>query len=329
MGPDRTAVYRAAAEAGLAASLVLFLYTFLRIGLWHVWIRTVFWVWIAAQFALIVVAIIDPPTASGLARSSTILIAGVGTGLIAYFALRGQDRALSLIPSWMLLIVWLLGASMIVLGKLSGEVVVSGLVSGLVLIIVLLGFTVTQFAFRTGGGTVSLGPPSLVQMKSLAVDGSGSAKAPGRRGERTYEGERVLTFESPAGVIVAKQTGDWIGIFNGDKPVITWDPALTWQWPLEVGKSWTGEQRMTIHAAKATVPYSVTQKVEAYEDVTVPAGTFKTFKVSTVTSLGDENLLWFSPELGIFVKQSLKRTAKHRQGTGTREIELLSYKRGG
>ena len=43
VGPDRTALYRAAAEAGLAASLVLFLYAFLRIGLWHGWIRTVFW----------------------------------------------------------------------------------------------------------------------------------------------------------------------------------------------------------------------------------------------------------------------------------------------
>jgi diguanylate cyclase (GGDEF)-like protein len=174
VGPDRTALYRAAAEAGLAASLVLFLYTFLRIGLWHGWIKTLFWGWIAAQFALIIVAIIDPQTAAGLVRASTILIAGIGTGLICYFALRGQDRAMSLIPSWMLLVVWLFGASMIVLGKLSGEIVVSGLVAGLVLIIVLLGFTVTQFAFRSGGGAVSLGPPSLVQMKSLAVDGSGA-----------------------------------------------------------------------------------------------------------------------------------------------------------
>lgn len=174
VGPDRTATYRAAAEAGLAASLVLFLYTFLRIGLWHVWIKTVFWGWIAVQFGLIVVAIVDPQTAAGVARISTVLIAGVGTLLIAYFALRGQDRAMSLIPSWMLLIVWLLGASMIVAGKLSGEIVVSSLVAGLVLILVLLGFTVTQFAFHTGGSAVSLGPPSLVQMKSLAVDGSGT-----------------------------------------------------------------------------------------------------------------------------------------------------------
>jgi diguanylate cyclase (GGDEF)-like protein len=174
VGPDRTALYRAAAEAGLAAGLVLFLYTFLRIGLWHGWIKTVFWAWIAAQFALIFVAIVDPAFAAGLARASLVAVAGVGTGLIAYFALRGQDRALSLIPSWMLLIVWLFGAAMIVLGKLSGDLVVSGLVAGLVLILVLLGFTVTQFAFRGGGAPLSFGPPGLVQMKSLAVDGSGA-----------------------------------------------------------------------------------------------------------------------------------------------------------
>lgn len=174
VGPDRTALYRAATEATLAASLVLFLYAFLRIGLWHIWIRTAFWCWIAAQFALIVVAIIDPPFASGLARASLVAIAGVGTGLIGYLALRGQDRALSLIPSWMLLIVWLFGAAMVVLGNLQGDIVISGLVAGLVLILVLLGFTVTQFAFRSGGGALQLGPPSQVQMKSLAVDGSGA-----------------------------------------------------------------------------------------------------------------------------------------------------------
>ena len=85
---------------------------------------------------------------------------------------------------------------------------------------------------------------------------------------------------------------------------------------------------MTNHAAKRTNPYQLTQKVEAIEEVTVPAGTFKTYKISTVNSLGDDNLVWFSPELGIFVKQSNKRTAKHAQGPGTQSSELMSYKRG-
>src|SRR6185437_4705972 len=115
IGPDRTALYRAAAEAGLAASLVLFLYAFLRIGLWHIWIRTLFWCWIAVQFSLVFVAIVDPTFASGLARASTVAIASIGTALIAYLALRGQDRALAVIPSWLLLLVWLFGAAMIVL----------------------------------------------------------------------------------------------------------------------------------------------------------------------------------------------------------------------
>ena len=172
---EHVAVYRAAAEAGVAASLVLFLYCFLRIGLWHGWIKTLFWCWIAAQFALVVLAIIDPRLASGLARGSMVGIAAIGTCLIAYLALRGQDRALLLIPSWMLLLVWLFGAAMIVLGKLSGDVVVTGLLAGLVLILVLLGFTVTQFAFRSTGGPLQLGPVSQVQIKSLAVDGSGAA----------------------------------------------------------------------------------------------------------------------------------------------------------
>ena len=43
------------------------------------------------------------------------------------------------------------------------------------LILVLLGFTVTQFAFRSTGGPLQLGPVSQVQIKSLAVDGSGAA----------------------------------------------------------------------------------------------------------------------------------------------------------
>jgi len=159
--------------------------------------------------------------------------------------------------------------------------------------------------------------------------GSGSANVPGSRGERMWQGASVVTFEATGGTIFATPGGNWFGIYKGDTPIITWDPPLYWEWPLEVGKSWTREQRMTIHAAKRTIPYQLTQKVEAYEDVTVPAGTFKAFKMSTVTSLGDENLIWYSPSHGIFIKQILKRTAKNAQGPGTREFELLSYKRGG
>lgn len=158
--------------------------------------------------------------------------------------------------------------------------------------------------------------------------GSGTVRTQGKRGERMWQGTQVVTFEAPMGTIFAMPSGAWIGIFKGDTPLITWDPPANWDYPLEVGKTWTKSQRMTIHAAKRTMAYQQTQKVEAYENVTVPAGTYKTFKVSTSSTLGDENVVWFSPELGIFVKQSLRRTARHSAGPGTREIELISYNRG-
>ncbi|MEG6508751.1 EAL domain-containing protein [Methyloligella sp. 2.7D] len=171
---ERTAVYRAAAEAGLVASIVLFLYTFLRIGLWHNWIRSVFWGWIALQFGLVIFAVIDPEIAAGLTRMSCIPLAAIGTGLVFYLALRGQDRALALIPTWLLFLVWMFGAGMIVIGQLQGDLALSGFLAGLVLILVLLGFSVTQFAFRSGP-VAQLGPLTQSQLKALAVDSSGSA----------------------------------------------------------------------------------------------------------------------------------------------------------
>lgn len=174
-----------------------------------------------------------------------------------------------------------------------------------------------------------VGTTWVTSIQNTGSYGSGSRQSQGRRGERMWEGAPVITFEGAAGTIFARSDGNWLGIFQGDKPVITWDPPAGWQWPLEVGKSWTQSRRVTIHASKTTIPFEITQKVEAYEDVTVPAGTFKAYRISTVNTLGDQNVVWYSPEHGIFLKQMNRRTDKHRQGPGTQNTEVVSYKRGG
>jgi diguanylate cyclase (GGDEF)-like protein/PAS domain S-box-containing protein len=172
--PEDNAVYRAASESAVAASLVIFLSVFLRIAFWHGLIRMLFTVWIIAQLTLVAVAVIDPRLASTFARMSFLVIGGVGGAFALFLALRGQDRALSLIPIWILFLIWIFGAAMVLTGRLPGDAAVQGLVSGLVLILILIGFTVTQFAFR------SLEPlfgaaPSELQLRALAVDGAGSA----------------------------------------------------------------------------------------------------------------------------------------------------------
>jgi len=181
---EDNAVYRAATESAIAASLVIFLHTFLRLGSWHGFFRMLSWVWIIAQLALVFVAILDPRLASTFARLSFVAIGALGGLLTLFLAVRGQDRALSLIPTWILFLVWIFGAAVTLTGQLSGEIVVSGLVGGLTLIVVLIGFTVMQFAFGSAPVHVSA-TPSEQGLRSLAVDGAGAAvwEWHARRGE--------------------------------------------------------------------------------------------------------------------------------------------------
>lgn len=172
--PEDNAVYRAAGEASMAASFVMFLTTFLRLGLWHGLVRMLIGVWVIAQLALVAVAVIDPRLAATFARLSFIAIGAIGAIFTLFLAVRGQDRALSLIPTWVLFLVWVFATGMTLSGRLSSDVVVSSLVAGLVLVVILMGFTVTQFAFRSLD-PVYAGAPTELQARSLAIAGSGSA----------------------------------------------------------------------------------------------------------------------------------------------------------
>ncbi|MGE3067510.1 MAG: putative bifunctional diguanylate cyclase/phosphodiesterase [Hyphomicrobiaceae bacterium] len=172
--PEENAQYRAAAEAAMAATLLIFTHTFLRLGLWHGFVRMVFGLWMAAQVALIAIAFLDPRLAATFARISSVAIGGTGGALILYLALRGQDRALSLVPAWILLLVWLFGVGISLTGQLTTDIAIFGIVSGLVLIVILVGFIVTQYAFRAAEPTFA-GTVGEQQVRSLAIDSAGAA----------------------------------------------------------------------------------------------------------------------------------------------------------
>ena len=172
--PEDNAVYRAATEAALAASLLAFMHIFLRLTALPSLARMLLVVWIIAQIALVGLAVIDARLAATFARASYGAIGVLGILLTGYLALRGQDRALSLLPTWILFLVWVFAAMVTLTGRLSGDAVVSGLSGGLVLITVLLGFTVTQFAFRSLEPTFGTGPGEQ-HIRSLAIDGAGAS----------------------------------------------------------------------------------------------------------------------------------------------------------
>ena len=174
-----------------------------------------------------------------------------------------------------------------------------------------------------------VGPPlgsTWVQaQRNTGSYGSGAVQVTFKRGERMWQGKLMGTYETPQQVTVFAADGNWVAMLSPDgKPILTYDPPIGYDYPLVVGKTWTKSYRMTVIAKNQVIPFDATYKVEAYEDVTVPAGTFKAFKVVSSTSAGSEDIHWYAPEPGVFVKQSLKRTDKSGYGPGTREVELVS-----
>src|SRR5277367_3035424 len=147
MSNNAERVWRAGGEAILAATLLVFL------------------------GSLVALALFDPAVASGIARMSLVLIAIAGFALIVYLSTHGFDRAVLLIPTWFLLVVWVIAAGMTIGGSVTNDIVGPALLGGLVLIVMLIGFTVMQHAFAGGGATTGI--VSDVERRALALAGSG------------------------------------------------------------------------------------------------------------------------------------------------------------
>jgi diguanylate cyclase (GGDEF)-like protein/PAS domain S-box-containing protein len=163
-------VWRAGGEAILAATLLVFLFAYLNLNRWHVRYAHITIGWLAFLGALVAVALFDPPVASGIARLSLLAVAFLGFALVVYLALHGYDRAVLLIPTWLLLVVWVVAAALTVTGFVINDIIGPALLGGLVLIVMLIGFTVMQHAFSGG---VTHGIVSDIERRALALTGAG------------------------------------------------------------------------------------------------------------------------------------------------------------
>ena len=166
-------LWRAGVEAAIAATLLVFLFAYLNLRRWHVRYAHFALAWLVLMAAVVAFSLFNAPVAAGIARISIAAIAGIGLLLILTLAARGSDRAVMLIPTWYLLAVWVVAAAATALGYLTNDLAAPGLVGGLVLIVMLIGFTVMQFAFSGSGGGVDSG--AAAERRSLAMTGSGEA----------------------------------------------------------------------------------------------------------------------------------------------------------
>ncbi len=117
-----------------------------------------------------------------------------------------------LVPSWLMLLAWLAGSWMAVTGMLDNDIVQPALGGGLILVILLIGFTVMQHAFA--GGALHQGLFSDVERQALAITGAGDSVW-----DWDVMRDRVVVRPD-----ISRQLGLPAGSLNG--PARSWLPIL-------------------------------------------------------------------------------------------------------
>lgn len=165
------AFYRAAAEALLAASLLIFLYTYLNLNRWHIHFTQFVLIGLCLLFGVVGLSFLSPPLAASASRIALGLIGVVGTIVIGALLLRRCDRAFMLIPAWLFFLTWLVASALALKGKILAESAQPALAGGLVLFVLMIGFTVMQHAFA--GGALAQEAISTTERRNLAFKGAG------------------------------------------------------------------------------------------------------------------------------------------------------------
>ncbi|MBA5723756.1 EAL domain-containing protein [Candidatus Liberibacter sp.] len=164
-------IWRACAEISLSSSLIIFLFTYLNLSRWHTKLGYITFGWISFLAVLFCMSFYAPSIAAGIARISFAGVVLSGIVFIVCLGFNRYDRAILLVPAWALIVIWMIGAWMAVTRRLDNDIVQPALGGGLVLIVLLIGFTVMQHALAGGG--ITQGLFSDMERQSLAVFGSG------------------------------------------------------------------------------------------------------------------------------------------------------------
>ncbi|MEO0547687.1 MAG: EAL domain-containing protein [Pseudomonadota bacterium] len=205
-------LWRVGSEIALAGSIILFLYAYLNLNRWSRRYNLMIAVWMLGVIALFVGMLFVPAPVAGIARITLAVGIAFGLFVIILLSLRQYDRAILIIPTWLLLGLWVATAGLVVTGRLDNDLVQLALGGGLVLIIMLISFTVMQHAFA--GGSFAQGIVSDTERQALALTGSGDAVW-----DWDVDKDRIF---------VGQQTTAQLGLKDGalNAPPASWLPRL-------------------------------------------------------------------------------------------------------
>lgn len=166
--PD--AQFRAVTEAVMCFSLFGFLLTFLELRRNRPIIGYALLGVTIAALGNIVIAVYMPGLATLTSRIGILAAVIAGCWMVYTMARSGLLRAQAIVPFWLVMTLWTISAGAATLGLLSHNLTLAGLIAGLVIVLLTLAFTVTQFAFTAN--LMSDGVYEDSARKALALAGS-------------------------------------------------------------------------------------------------------------------------------------------------------------
>ena len=169
------------------------------------------------------------------------------------------------------------------------------------------------------------GTTLVYRVTSTGSFGNGTAEVPMRVEEASFEGRPVMRLAMPTGSVMSEpSSAATIAVVDpAGRVAMRYEPPMGQPWPLAVGKTATQDISLTF-GRNAGIPMTAKWTVEGVEDVTVPAGTFRAWRVSMVDSFGFRMTNWSVPDaIGMFARRESIRGAGHPQGEGTQTMELV------
>lgn len=140
----------AISEVMLAAGLVILYANYLQLSQRLNWVKYAIMAGAGLLPLMLVLAIFLPHVAAGLVRMAMPLIAIGGMSYVIMLALKGANRAQTLLPSWGWLLIWTFLTVLSQSGLVNPSFSAPLTSAGLVLLVILLTFTVIQYAFGSG-----------------------------------------------------------------------------------------------------------------------------------------------------------------------------------
>ena len=160
-----------------------------------------------------------------------------------------------------------------------------------------------------------------------------------RKGREVYVLSDTATLRDPGypcdganGSLFDVENDGWIACTKDGKVLASVSPYHgRFNWPLEVGKTWTTRYmwRDNVLHPDWSGMGSQDWAVVAWEEVTVPAGTFMAYKVTRTrgsweTASEDVDIQWYAPELQTTVKGVWHRSPNDGYGGAEHMWELVS-----